>query len=87
MKRKAWIARLAASGTLVALFGCGDDNATAPDRTPSLSSSSSEIHALAAEVRLLTAGRGITALPKPPQVRPLEISREWCQAGCRAVYR
>jgi cytochrome c peroxidase len=74
MKRKAWIARLAASGTLVALFGCGDDSATAPDRTPSLSSSSSEIHALAAEVRLLTAGRGITALPKPPQVRPALVN-------------
>ncbi|HSJ76563.1 MAG TPA: cytochrome-c peroxidase, partial [Gemmatimonadales bacterium] len=28
------------------------------------------MHALAAEVRLLTAGRGITALAKPPQVRP-----------------
>jgi cytochrome c peroxidase len=70
MKRKAWIARLAASGMLAALFGCSDDNATAPDKTPSLSSSSSETHALAAEVRLLTAGRGITALSKPPQVRP-----------------
>jgi cytochrome c peroxidase len=74
MKRKAWIAGLAASGAFVALVGCSDDNTTAPDRTPSLSSSSSEVHALAAEVRLLTAGRGITALPKPPQVRPALVN-------------
>jgi cytochrome c peroxidase len=74
MKRKAWIAGLAASGAFVALVGCSDDNTTAPDRTPSLSSSSSEVHALAAEVRLLTAGRGITALPKPPQVRPALVT-------------
>jgi cytochrome c peroxidase len=74
MKRKAWIARLAGSGALIALFACSDDNTTAPDRTPSLSSSSSEVHALAAEVRLLTAGRGITALPKPPQVRPALVT-------------
>ena len=73
MKRRACIARLAASGVILALFGCGDDSSTAPDRSPSFASSksdNSEIHALAAEVRLLTAGRGITALPKPPQVRP-----------------
>lgn len=74
MKRKAWIAGLAASGAFVALVGCSDDNTTAPDRTPSLSSSSSEVHALAAEVRLLTAERGITALPKPPQVRPALVN-------------
>lgn len=74
MKRKAWIGRLAASGVFLALFGCSEDNSTTPDRTPALSASSSEIHALAAEVRLLTAGRGITALPKPPQVRPALVS-------------
>jgi cytochrome c peroxidase len=70
--RRAWIAKRAALGAMLALVGCNDDSATAPDRDPFSSSKSgnSEIHALAAEVRLLTAGRGITALPRPPQVRP-----------------
>jgi cytochrome c peroxidase len=70
MNRRAWIGKFAASGAMCVLFGCGDDNTTAPDRTPSFSSSNSETHALAAEVRLLTAGRGITALDKPAPVRP-----------------
>jgi cytochrome c peroxidase len=72
MMRRAWIAKLAASGAILALLGCNDDSSTAPDRTPFSSSKSdnSEAHALAAEVRLLTAGRGITALARPPQVRP-----------------
>lgn len=61
MERRTWVAQLAASGAILALFGCGDDNSTAPDRTPALSSSNTEMHALAAEVGLLTAGRGITA--------------------------
>jgi cytochrome c peroxidase len=58
---------------MLALLGCNDDSSTAPDRTPSIASAksdNSEIHALAAEVRLLTAGRGITALAKPAPVRP-----------------
>ena len=71
MKRRAWIGRLAASGVMCILVGCADDNnSTAPDKTPSFSASNSETHALAAEVRLLTAGRGITALNKPAPVRP-----------------
>jgi cytochrome c peroxidase len=70
MTGKAWIGILAASATLTGLFGCGEDDATAPEKVPSLAVSRSEVHALAAEVRLLTAGRGITALPRPPQVRP-----------------
>ena len=70
MDRRTWVARLAASGAILALFGCGDDNSTAPDRAPAFSSSTTEMHALAAEVRLLTAARGITALSKPPAVRP-----------------
>jgi cytochrome c peroxidase len=70
MDRRTWVARLAASGAILALFGCGDDNSIAPDRAPAFSSSNTEMHALAAEVRLLTAGRGITALSKPPAVRP-----------------
>ena len=30
MDRRTWVARLAASGAIFALFGCGDDNSTAP---------------------------------------------------------
>jgi cytochrome c peroxidase len=70
MTGKAWIGMLAASATLTGLFGCADDDTTAPEKVPSLAVSRSEMQALAAEVRLLTAGRGITALPRPPQVRP-----------------
>jgi cytochrome c peroxidase len=69
MTGRSWV-RLAASAAVVVLLGCGDDESTAPQRVPSADGSRSEVHALAAEVRLLTAGRGITALPKPPQVRP-----------------
>jgi cytochrome c peroxidase len=70
MRGLAWLGSLAVSVALVALSGCGDDDATAPPKPLSADASRSEMHALAAEVRLLTAGRGITALPKPPQVRP-----------------
>jgi cytochrome c peroxidase len=66
----AWIGRLAVSAAVVALFGCSDDESTGPAKVLSADASRSEVHALAAEVRLLTAGRGITPLPKPPQVRP-----------------
>jgi cytochrome c peroxidase len=52
------------------LVGCGTEESTAPEKPLSADASRSEVHALAAEVRLLTAGRGITALAKPPQVRP-----------------
>jgi cytochrome c peroxidase len=70
MRGMAWVGRLAVSAATAALFGCGDDESTAPDRVLSADATRSEVHALAAEVRLLTAGRGITELPKPPQVRP-----------------
>ena len=70
MRGKAWIGILAASAALAGLSGCADDETTGPEKVPAPAVSRSEVHALAAEVRLLTAGRGITALPKPPQVRP-----------------
>jgi cytochrome c peroxidase len=70
MRGMAWIGRLAVSAAVVALFGCSDDESTGPAKVLSADASRSEVHALAAEVRLLTAGRGITPLPKPPQVRP-----------------
>ncbi len=66
----AWVGRLAVSAAVVALFGCSEDDSTAPGKVLSADASRAGVHALAAEVRLLTAGRGITALPKPPQVRP-----------------
>ena len=66
----AWVGRLAVSAAVVALFGCSEDDSTAPGKVLSANASRAGVHALAAEVRLLTAGRGITALPKPPQVRP-----------------
>jgi cytochrome c peroxidase len=70
MRGVVWAGRLAVSAAMAALLGCGDDESTGPDRVLSADASRSEVHALAAEVRLLTAGRGITGLPKPPQVRP-----------------
>jgi cytochrome c peroxidase len=66
----AWASRLAVSAVVLVLVGCSDNESTAPQKVLSADASRSEVHALAAEVRLLTAGRGITALPKPPQVRP-----------------
>lgn len=68
MKTKAWIGSLAASAILIGLFGCGEENATEPAVAADLSMA--ERDALAAEVRQLTAGRGITALGRPPRVRP-----------------
>jgi len=49
------------------LSGCSDE-ATAPDKAPEMSKAG--INALAAEVRQLTAGRGITPLERAPVVRP-----------------
>jgi cytochrome c peroxidase len=50
------------------LAGCSDDSPTAPPAAdPSLSTAS---HSLVNEVRVLTAGRGIGRLKRPPQVRP-----------------
>ncbi len=70
MRTKAMIGALAASASLIGLFGCGEENTTAPETGPSLELTRTERNALAAEVRQLTAGRGITALGRPPQVRP-----------------
>ena len=70
MSSMAWVGRLAGSAALAVLVGCGSEESTAPEKPLSADASRSEVHALAAEVRLLTAGRGITALAKPPQVRP-----------------
>jgi cytochrome c peroxidase len=53
---------------LVMLMGCGRDAPTESSAAPSLSVS--DRSALAAQVRLLTAGRGITALQRPAHVRP-----------------
>jgi cytochrome c peroxidase len=70
MTRLAWTGMVAVSATLFGLVGCGVDDTTAPEKAPSLSATSSDLRALAAEVRQLTAGRGITALARPRPVRP-----------------
>jgi cytochrome c peroxidase len=54
---------------LLGLAACSDDNATAPEPAFSRGTSGAELKALAAEVRQLTAGRGITALERPAPVR------------------
>jgi cytochrome c peroxidase len=66
-----------AAASLIGVFGCGEKDATAPDTGAVLEPSKSERNALAAEVRQLTAGRGITALGRPPRVRPalVELGR------------
>jgi cytochrome c peroxidase len=53
---------------LLWLTACDSEDTTAPEPTPSFSMSP-EMKALAAEVRQLTAGRGITALGRPAPVR------------------
>ena len=67
MRIHAAIGALAACASLIVLSGCSDD-ATAPPESPDLSKAG--VNALAAEVRQLTAGRGITRLERPPAVRP-----------------
>ncbi len=57
---------LTACASLIGLFGCADES-TAPEG-PSLSKAGT--NALAAEVRQLTAGRGIGPLERAPIVRP-----------------
>jgi cytochrome c peroxidase len=59
---------------VVWLTGCGD-NTTAPDgaatpTTPRIAAASAETAALAAEVRVLAASRGVTAVPARTPVRP-----------------
>jgi len=58
--------------TLVAATGaglaaCSGDNPAAPRTSPAVSH---DVTSLAAQVRQLTAGRGITPLVRPPRVRP-----------------
>jgi cytochrome c peroxidase len=67
MRIHAAIATLAACTSLIVLSGCSDE-ATAPPKAPDMSKAG--INALAAEVRQLTAARGITPLSRPPVVRP-----------------
>ena len=66
-----------AAASLIGVFGCGEKEATAPETGAARDLSKSERNALAAEVRQLTAGRGITALGRPPRVRPalVELGR------------
>jgi cytochrome c peroxidase len=70
MRGCAWSGWLAVSAAALVLSGCAEDDVTAPATPPALAASRSEMKALADEVRSLTAGRGITALERPPQVRP-----------------
>src|ERR687893_2179020 len=67
MRIHAVIRALVASASLIALSGCSDE-ATAPPRAPDMAKAG--VNALAAEVRQLTAGRGITPLERAPVVRP-----------------
>ena len=67
MRIQAAIGTLAACASLMVLSGCSDE-ATSPPETPDLSKAG--VNALAAEVRQLTAGRGIGPLEPAPFVRP-----------------
>ena len=66
MRIQAVFGALAACASLIGLSGCSDE-ATSPD-DPSLVKA--ETNALAAEVRRLTAGRGIGPMERAPFVRP-----------------
>jgi cytochrome c peroxidase len=58
---------------LIALAACEDDDAPMRSHGPS-AVAAMDLSALAAEVRQLTAGRGITPLERPPQVRPALVN-------------
>lgn len=61
---------LTLSAALTGLLGCSDGEDTmAPATASTMVLSSSDLSTLAAEVRQLTTGRGITALERPPLVR------------------
>jgi cytochrome c peroxidase len=71
MRSKSLRAMLGASVVLLGIFGCERDEVTGPETKASLASGDpGSFAALAAEVRQLTAGRGITRLASPPPVRP-----------------
>jgi cytochrome c peroxidase len=65
--RSTLLTALLASATLLGLAACGDDDAS-PIAAPVISAAESTT--LAAEVRALTAGRGIGPLARPVPVRP-----------------
>ena len=66
MRTHAAIGALMACASLIVLSGCSDE-ATAPPESPDFSKAG--VNALAAEVRQLTAGRGIGPLERAPTVR------------------
>jgi cytochrome c peroxidase len=66
MTRVTFIPRLATGSIILWLAACGEDP-TSP--TPHATSSTSKANPLAAEVRRLAAGRGITPLERPAPVR------------------
>jgi cytochrome c peroxidase len=66
MRIHAAVGALAACASLIVLSGCGDE-VTAPPEAPALAKGG--VNALAAEVRQLTAGRGIGPLEPAPFVR------------------
>src|SRR5215217_8350240 len=68
MTRTAGVRALTACAAVLGLFGCGEESAMAPVETAELSRTA--LKSLAAEVRQLTAGRGITQLQRGPHVRP-----------------
>ena len=70
MRIHAGLGALAACACLIVLSGCSDE-ATAPPRAPDMAKAG--INPLAAEVRRLTAERGITPLERAPVVRPALI--------------
>ncbi len=58
-------------GTIVALIaGCGDDAPTGPAASGARALPKSHAAAMAEEVRVLAAGRGIGPLERPAPVRP-----------------
>ena len=67
MRILAAIGALAACASMIVLSGCSEE-ATAPPESPALAKGG--VNALAAEVRQLTAGRGIGPLEPAPFVRP-----------------
>lgn len=70
--RGARAMRLVLPVALAALAACGDEDAAV--RTHGPSAALVDQGALAAEVRQLTAGRGITPLERPPRVRPALVN-------------
>lgn len=68
MSSRTVVRAVAASLALIGVAGCADEGATSPRMDPALSEATAS--SLAAEVRALTAGRGIGPLARPAPVRP-----------------